>query len=176
MQDCHAELIKTTLPWSLVYRVTLLTQGHSTFNSVIVKAINPKGPNEALDAERELCFYKILHPRLNIPKPVIHFLTTDNVSGWHVIVMEDLSTTHHIPKHPYQWTRAELRSVLRAYALLHTRDISLSESWLNPRHESQLDFDAILEQVAIVQHAGIWGELPQLSDLISYTRESCQKI
>ena len=175
VQSCHAELIKTTLPWSLVYQVTLLTQGHLTYDSVIVKAINPKGPNEALDAERELCFYKILHPKLNIPKPVIHFLTTDNVSGWHVIVMEDLSATHRIPKHPYQWTRAELKSVLRAYALLHMTNISLSEPWLNSRHESQLDFDAIPEQVAAIQRAGIWDELPQLPDLIAFVRESCKK-
>ncbi len=175
VQDCRVELIKTTLPWSLVYRVTLLTQGHSTYDSVIVKAINPEGPNEAMDAERELCFYKILHPQLDIPKPVIHFLTTDEVSGWHVIVMEDLSVTHRIPIHPYQWTRAELQSVLRTYAILHTTEIFTVEHWLNPRHESQLDFDAIPEQVAIVQRAGIWGELPQLSDLIAFARDSFKR-
>ena len=175
IQDCHAELIKTTLPWSLVYRVTLLTEGHSTYDSVVVKAINPKGPNEAVDAERELCFYKILHPRLNIPKPVVHFLTTDRDSGWHVIVMEDLSSTHRIPKHPYQWTHTELKSVLRAYAILHTANLSLNKSWLNPRHESQLDFDAIPEQIAEIQRTGIWDELPQLSDLITFARTSCKK-
>ncbi|MBC7878772.1 MAG: aminoglycoside phosphotransferase family protein [Anaerolineales bacterium] len=175
VQECHVELIKTTLPWSLVYRVTLLTQGHSSHESVIVKAINPKGLNDPLEAEREPNFYKILYPKINIPKPIIHLVTTDRASGWHMIVMEDLSLTHRIPKHPYQWTRDELRSVLRAYALLHITNISFSESWLKPRHESQLDFDAIPQQVAIVQRAGIWDALPQLSDLISYARESCLK-
>ena len=175
VQDCHAELIKTTLPWSLVYRVTLLTQGHSTHESVIVKAINPNGPSDPREAERELLFYKNIFPKVNIPKPFVHLLTTDKVSGWHVIVMEDLSSTHRIPKHPHQWTRAELKSVLRVYALLHTTNVLLTEPWLNPRHESQLDFEAIPEQVDIVQRAGIWDALPQLPDLISYARESCRK-
>ena len=175
VQDCRVELIKTTLPWSLVYRVTLLTQGRSMPHSVIVKAINAQVSNEAFNAEREVHFYQILHPQLNIPKPVLHGLTTDGATGWFVIVMEDLSITHRIPNHPYQWTRAELGSVLRAYALLHTTDILLSDPWLSPRHESQLDFDLLPEQVATVQHAGIWGELPQLSDLIAFLRESCKK-
>lgn len=112
VQECHAELIKTTLPWSLVYRVTLLTQGHSSHESVIVKAINPQGLNDPLEAEREPNFYKILYPKINIPKPIIHLVTTDPASGWHMIVIEDLSLTHRIPKHPYQWVRDELRSVL----------------------------------------------------------------
>lgn len=175
MQDCHAELIKTTFPWSLVYRVTLRWQGHSAHESVIVKAINPKGSNNLLDAEREFLFYQSLHPKLNIPKPVVHLLTTDKASGWNLILMEDLSSTHRIPKHPYQWTGAELKSVLRAYAGLHTTNSLLSAPWLNPRHESQLDFDAIPEQVAIVQRAGIWQALPQLTDLITYALESCKK-
>lgn len=175
VQDCHAELIKTTIPWSLVYRVTLQMQGHSTLASVIVKALDPNGPNDPLDAEREYLFYQKLYPKVNIPKPVVHFLTTDEATGWHVIVMEDLSSTHYIPKHPHQWTRAELKSVLHVYALLHQTNISHPHLWLNRRHESQLDFDAIPEQVDKVQNAGIWCELPQLSDLIAYARESCEK-
>jgi len=175
IQDCRSELIKTTFPWSLVYRVTLPTQGHFTHESVIVKAINPNGPNDPLDAEREFLFYQTLYPNINIPKPVVHLLTTDKASGWNLIVMEDLSSTHRIPKHPYQWTGAELMSVLRAYACLHTSNSLLSAPWLNPRHESQLDFDAVPEQVAIVQRAGIWKALPQLAGLISYARESCKK-
>lgn len=175
VQDCHAELIKTTIPWSLVYRVTLLTQGHSSLASVIVKALNPKGPSDSLDAEREFLFYQKLYPKLDIPKPVVYFLATDEVTGWHVIVMEDLSSTHYIPRHPHQWTRAELKSVLHVYALLHRTNISHPNLWLNNRHEAQLDFDAIPEQVDKVQRAGIWDELPQLSDLIQYARESCDK-
>jgi Phosphotransferase enzyme family len=175
IEECHSELIKTTLPWSLVYRVTLLTQGHSIPESVIVKAIDPKGPQDPLEAEREFRFYQTLFPNLQIPKPIVYWLATDKVTGWHVIVMEDLSSAHRIPKHPYQWTRAELGSVLRAYALLHATTISLPQAWLNPRHESQLDFDSIPEQAAIVQRAGIWGALPQLPNIIAYARESCKK-
>jgi hypothetical protein len=51
----------------------------------------------------------------------------------------------------------------------------LDYAWLAPRHESLLDFEKIPEQVAIVQRAGIWGELPRLPDLIACARENCQK-
>ncbi|HKY56078.1 MAG TPA: aminoglycoside phosphotransferase family protein [Anaerolineales bacterium] len=175
IQACHAELIKVALGWSRVYRVTLQTRGHSARESVIVKTIDPNGPSTALEAERELRFYQLIQPHLCIPKPQVYFLTTDKATGFHVIVMEDLSSTHHFPTHPYQWTRAELQSVLRAYAILHTSKIeSLNYAWLAPRHESQLDFDAIPEQAVTVQRAGIWGELDELPDLIAYARQSCE--
>jgi Ser/Thr protein kinase RdoA (MazF antagonist) len=90
--------------------------------------------------------------------------------------MQDLASTHLTPSHPYQWSREELKSVLCAYAYLHTSRVKdLSYSWLVPRHESLLDFDKIPEQVAIVQRAGIWGDIPELDDLIAYARESCRK-
>src|SRR4026209_731161 len=73
VQDCHAELIKVALGWSRVYRVTLLRQGHSTRGSVVVKTIDPNGPADVLEAERELCFYQILHPKLCLPKPEVYF-------------------------------------------------------------------------------------------------------
>ena len=178
IEDCHAELIKIALGWSRVYRVTLTRrgQGHSTRDPVIVKTINPNGPPTALEAERELRFYQTILPGLCIPKPQVYFLTTDQATGFHIIVMEDLSSTHRIPTHPYQWTRDELKSVLRAYAYLHTSPVeNLNYDWLAPRHENMLDFENILEQVAIVQRAGIWKELPELSDLIAFARESCRK-
>lgn len=178
IHDCRAELIKVALGWSRVYRVTLTYkgQGHSTRKSVIVKTIDPNGPATALEAERELRFYQIIHPNLSIPKPRVYFLTTDEATGFHVIVMEDLSLTQRFPTHPYQWTRAELKSVLRAYAQLHTSAVkTLDYDWLAARHESLLDFEKVPEQVAIVQRAGIWDDLPNLSDLISYARESCKK-
>jgi len=176
IQDCHAELIKVALGWSRVYRVTLSRQGHSTRESVIVKTIDPNGPAIPLEAERELRFYQFIQPELCIPKPEVYFLTTDQATGFHVIVMEDLSRTHHFPTHPYQWSRLELGSVLRAYARLHTSQIeSLDYEWLAPRHESQLNFEKIPEQVATVQRAGIWGELHELPKLIEYARESCKK-
>lgn len=183
IQDCHAELIKIALGWSRVYRVTLTSQGHSTRESVIVKTIDPRGPSTLLEAERELRFYRTLHPILSIPKPEIYFLTTDEATGFHVIVMEDLSLTRRIPSHPYHWRRDEIKSVLRAYAQLHTSAAvlwtstvaDLSYSWLVPRFENLLDFEKIPEQVAIVQRAGTWGSLPELSDLIAYARESCKK-
>ena len=178
IQGCHAELIKIALGWSRVYRVTLnpVGQGHSTRDPVIVKTINPNGPPTALEAERELRFYQTILPGLCIPKPQVYFLTTDQATGFHILLMEDLSSTHHIPSHPYQWTRDELKSVLRAYAYLHTSPVeNLNYAWLAPRHESLLNFEMIPEQVAIVQRAGIWGDLPELSDLIAYAMESCQK-
>src|SRR5688500_16972070 len=176
VQDCHAELIKIALGWSRVYRVTLSQQGHSTRESVVVKTIDPNGSATALETERELRFYQILHPELCIPKPQVYFLTTDEATGFHVILMEDLSSTHRIPTHPYQWTRDELKSVLRACAYLHTSPVeNLNYAWLAPRHETMLDFENIPEQVAIVQRAGIWKELPELSDLVAFARASCQK-
>ena len=161
-----------------MYRVTLtpVGQGHSTRDPIIVKTINPNGPPTALEAERELRFYQTILPGLCIPKPQVYFLTTDEASGFHIIVMEDLSSTHRIPTHPYQWTREELKSVLQTYAYLHTSSVeNLDYAWLAPRHESLLDFEQIAEQVAVIQRAGIWSELPELSDLISFARESCQK-
>ncbi|HUG34387.1 MAG TPA: aminoglycoside phosphotransferase family protein, partial [Anaerolineales bacterium] len=176
IQDCHAELIKVALGWSRVYRVTLSEEGHSSHDSVIVKTIDPNGPATPLESERELRFYQTLHPTLSIPKPEIHFLTTDLATGFHVIVMEDLYLTHRIPSHPYQWKREEIKSVLRAYAMLHTNRLAnLQFEWLAPRHENMLDFEKIPEQVAIVQRAGIWGELPHLDDLIAHARESREK-
>ena len=176
VQDCHAELIKIALGWSRVYRVTLSQQGHSTRESVVVKTIDPNGTATALEAERELRFYQILHPELCIPKPQVYFLTTDEATGFHVIVMEDLSSTHRIPTHPYQWTRAELESVLLAYARLHTSKLeSLHHAWLAARFESQLNFEMIPEQANNVQRAGIWSDLPKLPNLIAYARESCKK-
>jgi hypothetical protein len=178
IEDCHAELIKIALGWSRVYRVTLPPggQGHPTRDPVIVKTINPSGPPTALEAERELRFYQTILSSLCIPKPQVYFLTTDQATGFHIIVMEDLSSTHRIPTHPYQWTRDELKSVLRAYAYLHTSPVdNLNYAWLASRHENMLAFEKIPEQVAIVQRAGIWGDLPELSDLIAYAGESCQK-
>ena len=178
IQDCHAELVKIALGWSRVYRVTLSQkgQGHSLRGTVVVKTMDPNGPSTLLEAERELRYYEILHPKLSIAKPEVYFLSTDERTGFHVVVMEDLSPTHHIPTHPYQWTHEELKSVLRAYADLHTSVVEgIDYPWLAPRHESALHFEKIPEQVAVVQHAGIWGGLPELSDLIDYARESCSK-
>lgn len=178
IQDCHAELIKIALGWSRVYRVTLtpVGQGHSTRDPVIVKTIDPNGPPTPLEAERELRFYQTILPGLCIPRPQVYFLAIDQSTGFHIIVMQDLSSTHRIPAHPYQWTCDELKSVLRAYAYLHTSAVDrLDYAWLAPRHENLLNFEKIPEQVAVVQHAGIWKELPELSDLIAFVRESCQK-
>jgi hypothetical protein len=101
---------------------------------------------------------------------------TDEATGFHVIVMEDLSLTHRLPQYLHQWSREELRCVLHTYACLHThRFESLDYEWLAPRHESQLNFDKIPEQIATVQRAGIWGDIPNLSGLISFARASCQK-
>ena len=175
IQDCHAELIKIALGWSRVYRVTLTRrgQGHSAREAVVVKTADPNGNVTPLAAIRELRYYETLHPKLSIPKPEIYFLTTDEATGFHVIVMEDLSSTHRIPTHPYQWTYEELKSVLRAYGYLHTRVVEYMDyPWLAPRHESALEFEKIPEQVSTVQRAGIWKELPGLSDLIAYARES----
>lgn len=178
IQDCHAELIKVALEWSRVYRVTLSLrgQGHSTREVVMVKTTDPNGPFTALASERELRFYQMIHPSLGIPKPQVYFLTTDEVTGFHIILMEDLSSTHYIPAHPYQWTFDELKSVLRAYAYLHTSCVEHWDyAWLAPRHENLLNLKAIPEQVAIVQRAGIWKEVPGLSDLVAFVGESCQK-
>jgi aminoglycoside phosphotransferase (APT) family kinase protein len=176
IQDCHAELIKVALGWSRVYRVTLTRQGHSTRETVVVKTMDPHGPPTLLEAERELRYYEVLHPRLPIAKPEVYFLTTDESTGFHVVVMEDLSPTHRIPTHPYQWTYEELKSVLRAYANLHTRVVDhLDYPWLASRHESALDFERITDQVNTVQRAGIWGDLPGLGHLIDYVRESCEQ-
>ena len=178
IQYCRAELIKVALGWSRVYRVTLSHQGqgHSARETVVVKTMDPHGPPTLLEAIRELRYYEVLHPKLRIAKPEIYLLTTDETTGFHVVVMEDLSPTHRIPTHPYQWTHEELRSVLRAYAYLHTSDVeNLDYPWLAARHESALGFEKIPEQVATVQRAGIWGDLPGLPDLIAYARESCDR-
>jgi Phosphotransferase enzyme family len=177
VQDCGAELIKTTLPWSLVYRVTLVNSpGHPMPESVILKATNPGGPADLREAVRELRFYHDIYPNLTIPKPQVHFFGHDEKSGWNLMVMEDLSSTHRIPQHPYQWTAAELRSVLHSYALFHSAALLPPVSdrqWLNPRHETQLEFDAIPAQVEIIQSKGIWGPLPGLTNLIDQARSSC---
>ncbi|HET9907850.1 MAG TPA: aminoglycoside phosphotransferase family protein [Anaerolineales bacterium] len=176
IQNCQAELIKVALGWSRVYRVTLFQQGHSRHESLVVKTIDPNGPASVLEAERELRFYQAIHPDLPIPKPKIYYLATDEATGFHVIIMEDLAETHSIPTHPYQWSRAELESVLLAYAKLHTSKIeSLNYPWLAPRHEKDLDLDSIAEQAEIVQRAGVWGDLPNLGEVVEYARESIEK-
>ena len=176
VQDCHAELIKVALGWSRVYRVTLTRQGqgYSPRETVIVKTMDPRDLPVGFDAVRELRYYQILHPQLSIAKPEVYFLTTDEATGFHVIVMEDLASTHDIPVHPHTWTYEELKSVLCAYAYLHTNAANPAYEWLAPRHERALDFEKIVDQVAIVQQAGIWGDLAGLADLIAYARESCQ--
>jgi hypothetical protein len=177
IQDCHAELIKVALGWSRVYRVVLTRkgQGHFSPETVVVKTMDPNGPPTPLEAVRELRYYQILHPKLSIAKPEVYFLTTDEATGFHVVVMEDLSSTHAIPTHPHQWTNEEVKSVLCAYVHLHTSAVDLDYPWLAPRHESALDFEKIPKQVAIVRRAGIWDDLPGLADLIAYARESCEK-
>lgn len=176
IQDCRAELIKVSLGWSRVYQVTLTKRGHLARETVVVKTVDPSGPPTLLEAARELCFYQTIHPNLNISKPQVYFLKTDEATGFHVMVMEDLTLTHRIPAHPHQWTREELKSVLRAYASLHTSAVeNMGYDWLAPRHESLLDFEKIPEQVEVVQRAGIWGELPELPLLIEYASESCKK-
>jgi aminoglycoside phosphotransferase (APT) family kinase protein len=144
--------------------------------TVVVKTMDPHGPPTLLEAERELRYYEILHPQLPIAKPEVYFLTTDEATGFHAVVMEDLSPRHRIPTHPYQWTYEELKSVLRAYAYLHTSTVeNLGYPWLAPRHESVLEFEKIPDQVATVQRAGIWSDLPALGLLIDYARASCEK-
>ena len=144
--------------------------------SVIVKAANPRGPTDPFDAERESHFYAALYPALNIPKLEIHYIGKDEPSGWLVIAMQDLGATHRTPVHPYRWSRAEVDSVLRAYAGLHTSARgSFDHAWLVPRHESLLDFDKLPEHVATIQGAGIWGRVPELADLMAFARESCRK-
>lgn len=175
MQECQAELIKTTLPWSLVYRVTLFNQGHSIRQPLIVKAIDPHGPSDPREAERELHFYRSIYPQLPLPKPTLYYLGADETSGWNVMILEDMQPAYRIPQHPYQWTPVELRAALRAYSLLHGAALlpaASERAWLNPRHENQLDLELIPAQVAVVQRAGIWGELPGLADLIAYVRVS----
>jgi hypothetical protein len=176
IQNCHAELIKVALGWSRVYRVTFTRRGGdpAKHKSVVVKTMDPKGAPTSIDGLRELRYYQVLHPILPIAKPEMYFLTTDDRTGFHIIVMEDLSATHRIPTHPHQWTHEELKSVLCAYAWLHTSTLNAEYPWLAPRHESALDFETIPEQVAIVQQAGIWGEIPGLSELIAFARESHQ--
>jgi hypothetical protein len=146
--------------------------------SVIVKVTNPQGPSDMREALREPTFYRTIYPDLPIPKPEILYLGHDEKSGWNLLVMEDLSFTHRIPQHPYQWTPAELRPVLQSYALLHSASLLPAEGerqWLNPRHEAQLDFEAIPVQAAIIQKAGIWRSIPRLPDLIDCARTSLLK-
>ena len=176
VQNYHVELIRMVLGWRRVYRVTLSRQGHSTCESIIIKTLGPDGPASPLEGERELRFYQTLHPHLSIPKPEVYHLMTDEATGFHVIVMEDLALTHRLPDYLYQWRRKELECVLRTYASLHTHTFeSLDYTWLAPRHESQLNFKMISEQIAIVQRAGIWDDLPNLSELISYACESSKR-
>lgn len=154
--------------------MTFSREGHSTRESVIVKTMGPNGPASALEAERELRFYQVIHPQLSIPKPKVYHFGTDQESGFHLIMMEDLLLTHRLPIYLHQWTRAELKCILRTYAHLHTHSFqSLGYDWLLPRHESLLHFESIPEQVATVQQAGIWDELPCLSSLIAFAREGC---
>lgn len=155
--------------------MTLSRQGHSIPESIIIKILGPDGPVTALETERELRFYQVLYPQLSLPKPQVYDLFTDQTTGSHVIMMEDLSLTHHLPTIPHQWSREELKCVLHTYARLHTGSFdSLEYAWLAPRHETFLNFESIPEQIANVQRAGIWGEVPNLSGLISYARESCK--
>jgi len=178
LRACRAELIKISLTSSRVYRVTLFhaRQSRSIRETVIVKAIDPRGWPNLREAEREIRLHQILHANLIVPKPEIYFAETDAESGFHCIVMQDLAPTHRLPVHPYQWSRSELECVLHAYALLHSSHFdSLEYDWLAPRHESFLDFEKIPGQVAILEQAGIWGALPQLAELISSARTSCEK-
>lgn len=176
VQECHAELIRMVLGWRRVYRVTLSRQGHSTPETIIIKTLGPDGPASVFETERELRFYQTLHSHLTIPKPQVYHLMTDEATGFHVIVMEDLSLTHRLPDYLHQWRRGELKCILRTYAYLHTHVFDLLDyKWLGPRYENQLNFEMIPEQIANVQRAGIWGELPCLADLIAYARVSCKK-
>jgi hypothetical protein len=156
--------------------MTFSREGHSLRESVIVKILSPTGPATAIETERELHFYQVIYPRLSIPKPEVYHLRSDKESGFHLILMEDLLLSHRLPDYLHQWTRDELKCVLRTYAHLHTHSFqSLDYEWLLPRHESLLAFELIPEQVATVQRAGIWAELPCLSILIAFARESCRE-
>jgi len=115
ISDCRAELIKSALGWSCVYRLTLTREGQPLRESVIVKTIDSAAPLDKFQAERELRFYETLHPRLDIPKARVHFLHTDEAAGVHLIILEDLAPRLWIPAHPYQWTAGEIKAILRAY-------------------------------------------------------------
>ena len=176
VQDCCVELIRLVLKWRRVYRVTLSRRGHSAPESIIIKTLGTDGPVTPLEAERELRFYQVLYPQLSIPKPLVYDLFTDPSTGFHVIMMEDLALTHRLPAFLHQWSREELKCVLHTYSCLHTGSFdSLEYDWLAPRHESLLNFEAIPEQVATLQDAKIWGDIPNLASLISYARESCTR-
>ena len=173
---CHVELLKVAFSWSRVYRLSFAQLGSSDVKSVVVKTIDPHGPATALESERELRFYEQIHPRLTIPKPEVYSLSTDATSGFHVIVMEDLTPTHRTPAHPYRWTPSELHSVLRAYAELHTQSITdISVPWLAPRIEDLIDFERLPALAGEVQAAGIWGDLPDLDRLIDFARSTCER-
>jgi hypothetical protein len=138
-----------------------------------LKVIEPVWQHDPFGSNRELYYYQRIAPRLDIPKPEVYFCTLSEETNQRVILMGDLSISHYIPPSDHLWTRAELISVLRAYARFHTAARPVlppleQRSWLYTYPDEPMP-TAELEGMAAELHArGLFPPLPCLSNLAEY--------
>ncbi len=141
--------------------------------SLIVKRCPPNSDYPHYRQDRERRFYETLAPELGVCTPRLIFAGADSADGSLFLVLEDLAGTHRFPDHPYRWTPDELRSVLSAYARLHT--LSASElpppsrrDWLLPPAEARWSPEAVAAgHTAAVRH-GHWRPLAGLDSLVAW--------
>jgi hypothetical protein len=170
-------LIKTSASPSMVYRVALdYPQGHPGVRSVIVKTIAPVWPKDPCGPDREVNFYSRLAPCLALRRPQVYYAGVDAGSQYRLIVMEDLSASHHFPSPTHRWTPDEGGCMMRAYARLHVqgRDCLPPEEqriwmWQMALQEKPWEPEVLLRMVGYLMAQGIWASLPRIERLIQRT-------
>ena len=118
----RSTLIKTSASSARIHRLALdYAPGHSGVSSLVVKSIDPVWPGDPYGSDRELRFYRELHPQLDLTLAHPYHLGIEPSTGQRLIVMEDAETGFRFLSSRHQWTPEEIRCILRTYARFHAQ-------------------------------------------------------
>lgn len=174
---CTAELIKTSASPAKVYRLHVsYALGHTGAFSLILKTMAEQWPDDPQGADRECRFYRDVHPRLGLGRPIVYFSGRDPAFGRRAVLMEDAGIDHRFPSPRHRWTESEARCVLDAYARLHQRGEHClpapgERAWMYRLSLFAADWEGA--ELASLAHElaawGVWPHLPRLESLIRKT-------
>ncbi|HET6443940.1 MAG TPA: phosphotransferase [candidate division Zixibacteria bacterium] len=181
IRSVTAEPIKRSSTPAATYRVRLDSIGAQVPHSVLIKRIDDDWPDDPLGHEREVRFYQLLLPRLDIAHPHIFYAGIEPDSSHQVVIMEDVGNSHHFPPPDHVWTQSEIEMILHAYARLHEHGQhalpSLEErGWMMDRHENRLyeTAEKLPHMVEKLVAQNIWSKMPGFGRLLERTLHDAQ--
>jgi len=176
ISEVTVETIKVSASPSVIYRLALVRAGANKTFSIIAKRIAPGWPDDPGGHERECRFYRCLRPWLDLPGPHLYYAGPEPGSDHHVVIMADVAGPYRFPSPTYVWTQAEIRSILRTYARLHSQGERClpppaEREWLMARHEERVSARAheLPPMVATLVERGVWRPLPRFPYLLQQT-------